>query len=272
MAVKICSARVDERGKYSGGQAGSQIAKEISSQDWYLHSKGWYVIRPKSAAHAEKIAKNMEYACDSKYVGYDQSQNTTLYKAVKNLGYDISKLKTYCETDCARLVRVCVLYAGIECDDFYTATLKDTLNKTGKFTVYTSDKYCKSSDYLKRGDILVTRTKGHTVVVLSNGAKVKTSSASTSKNSYPTYTVGKNYTLQQEMNIRSGAGLTYEIKKRLKWTTSAQKHDKDKDNLLDKGTVVTCQKIKKVGVRMWMKIPSGWVCAYNTSTGAIYIK
>ena len=172
MAVIIGSARIDERGKISGGQAGSQIAKEISKQEWYLHSKGWVVIRPKDSKKAEKIAKNMEYACDSKYVGYDQSQNKTLYNAVKELGFDISKLKKMCETDCARLVRVCVKYAGINASDFYTETEVETLKATGEFDILTSDKYCKSSDFLKRGDILVTQKKGHTVVVLSNGSKV----------------------------------------------------------------------------------------------------
>lgn len=171
MAVLIGSARVDENGRYSGGKAGSQISKEISTQNWYLHSKGWVLIRPKDSKAAEKIAKNMEYACNSDYVGYDQSQNTTLASAAKQYGYDISKVKTPCETDCARLVRVCCLYAGIEVGDFYTGNMKSYLEKTGKFEVLTSDKYCKSSDYLKRGDILVTKTKGHTVVVLSDGAK-----------------------------------------------------------------------------------------------------
>jgi hypothetical protein len=261
MAVRIGSARIDERGKITGGKAGSQIAKEISRQDWYLHSKGWVVLRAIDEEARELIAQNMEYACDSDFVGYDQSQNQTLYQAVKNLGFDISKLETMCETDCARLVRVCVRFAGIECGDFYTGTLVKVLEATGKFKVYKSAKYCESSDYLRRGDILVTRTKGHTVVVLSDGAKV-----------YPEYKVGKTYTLQQEMNIREGAGLAYEIKKRINWTASGRKHDKDKDSLLDKGTVVTCQKLKKVGTRMWMKIPSGWVCAYNTKTNKIYIK
>lgn len=37
----------------------------------------------------------------------------------------------------------------------------------------TDDAHCKSSARLLRGDILVTRTKGHTVVVLSNGAKAQ---------------------------------------------------------------------------------------------------
>ena len=89
---------------------------------------------------------------------------------------------------------------------------------------------------------------------------------------YPEYAAGETYTLQSEMNVRSGAGLAYEIKKRVKWTASARKHDKDKDNKLDAGTRVTCRKTKKAGTRMWMQIPSGWVCAYNTSTKKIYIK
>lgn len=213
MAVIIGSARVDERGKYSGGQAGSQIAKEISKQDWYLHAKGWIVIRPKDPNKAEKIAKNMEYACDSKYVGYDQSQNTTLYHAVKSLDFDISKLKTMCETDCARLVRVCVKYAGINADDFYTGTEVNVLKKTGEFEILTSDKYCKSSQYLKRGDILVTKSKGHTVVVLSNGSKVSsnttTTTTTTTNSGYNKTSKWIGVVTASSLNVRSGAGTSY---------------------------------------------------------------
>ena len=218
MAVIIGSARVDERGKYIGGKAGSQIEKEISKQNWYLHSKGWVVIRPKDSKKAEKIAKNMEYACGSKYVGYDQGQNTTLYNAVKPLDFDISKLRTMCETDCARLVRVCVKYAGINAGDFYTGTEVETLRKTGEFEILTSDKYCKSSSYLKRGDILVTKTKGHTVVVLSNGSKVSDKvSDSTSTTSAATPS-SLNKTVKWEgvvynttaLNVRKGAGTSYD--------------------------------------------------------------
>ena len=45
------------------------------------------------------------------------------------------------------------------------------MRATGKFDILKDDKYCKKPDYLLRGDILVTRTKGHTVVVLDDGAK-----------------------------------------------------------------------------------------------------
>ena len=231
MAVLIGSARVDENGRYSGGKAGSQTAKEISTQNWYLHSKGWVLIRPKDSKAAEKIAKNMEYACDSDYVGYDQSQNTTLASAAKQYGYDISKVKTPCETDCARLVRVCCLYAGIEVGDFYTGNMKSYLEKTGKFEILTSDKYCKSSDYLKRGDILVTKTKGHTVVVLSNGAKALSDNVNTSNKSTATTntasnsstvikvepaksfdkTLHGNYKTTANLNMRAGAGTSKKI-------------------------------------------------------------
>ena len=170
MSVIIGSARIDERNKISGGSNKNNAPHELSTQEWYLHHKGWYVLRAKEKSVAEKIAQNMQFACDSKYIGYDQSENNTLYKVVKPLNYDISKLNTYCETDCARLVRVCILYAGISVEDFYTGNLKEYVLRTGKFDLFTSDDYCKSSRKLRRGDILVTRTKGHVVVVLSNGA------------------------------------------------------------------------------------------------------
>lgn len=182
MAVLIGSARIDERGQISGGSRYNNASKEVSTQDWYLHSKGWYVLRPKDPVVAEKIAKNMEAACESIYIGYDQSQNNTLYEAVKSLDFDISKLKTYCETDCARLVRVCVLYAGVNVADFYTGNAKEALLDTGEFILFTSNDYCKSDKLLKRGDIAVTRTKGHIIAILSDGSGVSESKPVTTTN------------------------------------------------------------------------------------------
>lgn len=169
MAVKIGSARIDERGKASGGKAGDQTGKEVSTQAWYRHSKGWVVLRPKDGVKAKKIAEAMQAACDNNNIGYDQYQNQTLWNQVKDKGYDPAKATEPCETDCARLVRVCCAYAGIMADDFYTATEADTLMRTGEFVKLTSTKYTNSENYLGTGDILVTKTKGHTVVVLSNG-------------------------------------------------------------------------------------------------------
>ena len=63
MAVLIGSARSDERGKITGGKVGDQTGKEVSTQNWYLHKKGWVVIRANDPAVREKIAKSMEMIC-----------------------------------------------------------------------------------------------------------------------------------------------------------------------------------------------------------------
>lgn len=181
MAVKIGSARIDENGKAHGGKAGDQTGKEVSTQAWYKHSKGWRVLRAKDASVREKIAVAMEHACANSNIGYDQWQRDTLLKNVKNKGFDPAKADTPCETDCSALVRVCCGYA-FGCDivlkaapdtRFSTANMCRILLSTGLFTEFTGSKYTDSSDYLKRGDILCTKTQGHTVVVLSNGNKAE---------------------------------------------------------------------------------------------------
>ena len=173
MAVKVGSARIDENGRAHGGQAGDQTGKEVSTQNGYLSSKGWRVFRAKNPSVAEKIAQCMERACRNSKIGYDQYQRNTLYKAAEPFGFDVSKVTTPVETDCSALVRVCCAYAGITGlpEGFRTGNMPSNLNKTGAFTELTGDKYQAQSAYLGRGDILVTKTNGHTVVVISNGSK-----------------------------------------------------------------------------------------------------
>lgn len=172
MAVTIGHACIDERGKAYGGAAGDQTKKEVYIRSWY--SKPWHtVFRPKSSAIAEKIAKAMEQACKNDNIGYDQHQRTTLFIQAKAKNWDISKVTVKCETDCSALVAVCCNAAGITVSkDMYTGNEKTTLSGTGKFTVHTSNKYIGSSDYLKRGDILLGN--GHTAIVLSDGNKSQT--------------------------------------------------------------------------------------------------
>lgn len=171
MAVKVGSARSDENGKITGGKAGNQNGRELGTQSWYSHSKGWYVLRAKDPEVREKIAKCMEMACKNKHIGYDQNQRNSLYVEAEKIGFNVSKVTKDVETDCSALVRVCCAYAGISVKDFNTSSEAKTLVNTGEFDKLTDDAYCKRSDYLLRGDILVTKTKGHTVVVLSNGSK-----------------------------------------------------------------------------------------------------
>ena len=171
--MMIGSARINEFGETSGGKPGDQTGWECAIEPWYLHKYGWVVLRAKSGTVRQMIALNMENICNNENYGYDQPRDHDGINAAKPYGYDASKVKSPTSIDCARAVQLCILYAGIKVGDFYTVTEADVIMKTGAFDKLTSPMYCTSSDYLMRGDILVTPVKGHTVVVLSDGPKVK---------------------------------------------------------------------------------------------------
>lgn len=85
------------------------------------------------------------------------------------------------------------------------------------------------------------------------------------------YIVGKNYTLQVDLNVRYGAGTNNAIKKYNELTVDGKKHAYIQTNaVLKKGTVVTCLEIVKNGQDIWIKIPSGYVAGYYQ--GNEYIK
>jgi len=171
MAVIVGSARIDERGNATGGQAGDQTGNEVSTQKWYKHQKGWRVLRCRDPARAVKIASAMRSACDNPFIGYDQNQRLTLYNEAAKYGFDPGRVRVPVETDCSALVRVCLAYAGIMCANFRTTNQAQIMLSTGMFDELTGAKYTDSSDYLRTGDVLVTRTQGHTVVVLTSGPK-----------------------------------------------------------------------------------------------------
>lgn len=175
MGVTIGSAR----SSYGNEKAGDQHkGLEVSTQAWYLHSKGWVVLRAKSAEMRRYMAEAMRMACKNNDIGYSQNTRMSLYNNIKSRGFDPSKTTSPVNCDCSSLVRVCILYAlnkmglGTSYDpgNFRTVTETNMLMKTGLFEKLVDDKHCKKSAYLAEGDILNTRTSGHTVIVLSSGA------------------------------------------------------------------------------------------------------
>lgn len=168
MAVKIGHARIDERGKTHGGQAGDQNGQEVMVSNWY--NKPWdLVIRPKNSSDAEAIAKAMEQACANNHIGYNQYNRVSLYDEASKYGFDISKVTKNVDTDCSALVAVCVNAAGIKVDKkMYTGNEHGLLKNTGKFDILTDGKYVQKEDYLRRGDILLKK-HSHTAIVLTNG-------------------------------------------------------------------------------------------------------
>ena len=85
----------------------------------------------------------------------------------------------------------------------------------------------------------------------------------------PDYIIGETYTLQVNLNVRTGAGTSYSKKKKSQLTNDGQKHATS-TGVLKKGTRVTCKRVKNVGSNIWIKIPSGWIAAYYN--GKVYLK
>lgn len=176
MAIRIGSARIDERGKISGGKNGDQTGKEVAEEKFYVHVSGWYILRAKEKDHALKLAERMKTACENSHIGYSQSNRLGIIKNGINSNTDTA-------ADCSSLVRECVIEAtGKDPGNFTTANEKNKLLSTGLFQdigAYTKEKT------LNTGDILVTCKKGHTAIVTS-GESPKAGIIAT--DSYPKYT------------------------------------------------------------------------------------
>lgn len=168
MAVTIGSAR-SSYGNTTRGDQHSGL--EVSTQNWYLHSKGWRVFRAKDPEKRKLLAQAMKAACANNKIGYSQPDRLALFNQVKTKGYDPAKATEPTNCDCSSLVRVCCYYAGIEPANFTTPYEPSKLMATGAFVEMTDSKYTTQSAYLCAGDILVTKTQGHTVIVLTNGSK-----------------------------------------------------------------------------------------------------
>lgn len=212
--VRVGSARIDENGKVSGGVPGDQTGLEVAIEPWYLHKQGWVVIRAKDSNVRERIAICMEAACANNLIGYNQDGSWELYDKSKQYGWDCSKVNVTANTDCSSLVRTCVAYAtGKNIPWFSTLNQVIVLSDTGYFDIITDAKYTCSPDYVRRGDILCTRTQGHTVVVLDNGSKAGKTTTPSSQNAAQGNTAlcGKGIgtaVSKQGMCIRSGAYIT----------------------------------------------------------------
>ena len=159
--VTVGSARIDERGNANWGKAGDQNSREVATEPYYKHRLGWYMLRAKDKETARKIGLAMVEACLNNNIGYDQSERYGVINCLKKYGR-ISRINEPTEADCSSLVRACCIQAGILVGDFNTSNELAVLEKTGAFqkaVIVTNDtKLCQ-------GDILVTMSKGHTVIV-----------------------------------------------------------------------------------------------------------
>lgn len=167
MSLMVGSARIDENGKISGGKPGDQTGNEVSTQPYYVHSKGWICMRPKSVADANAIAEAMMQACKNNNIGYCQGHRTNVIEQLRKSG-SLAKISVKTEADCSSLVRACCIQAGFDPGNFNTSFEVSALKLTGRFMEPIT---VTSNTELYNGDILATKTKGHTIAVVSGNPR-----------------------------------------------------------------------------------------------------
>lgn len=165
--IIIGSARIDEKGGIQGGAVGDQkqkstpdVSGEVSMQDFYVHKKGWYVLRAKDPEIADKIATAMKMACNNSNIGYSQSDRGGIIR----WGTWADKP---CNCDCSSLVRECIIEAsGKDPGNFNTGSEALYLVASGLFEE--KIEYTANMN-LFVGDVLVT--KGHTAIVVEGNVR-----------------------------------------------------------------------------------------------------
>jgi hypothetical protein len=165
----------DERGKYSGGQAGDQTGTEYCLRSWY--DRPWTcVLRYPDAKVRKKIAELAKAAAKNDNIGYDQGQRGTFWVQLQKVGYDPAKIKTKCEADCSSSTIAVIQAAGYllgikslqKINASTTSNIKKGLQDAG-FKVLTNEKYLKSDKYLKAGDILL-KVGSHVCINVTTGS------------------------------------------------------------------------------------------------------
>lgn len=160
--VKFGSARISENGTINGIKGDQKSGTEVSIQNYYMSDKGWIALRAISVKDALNLADAMKDACNNDpNIGYGQSDRTDLDKFVKS-GVKLKDINIPSNVDCSRLIWACIYEAmGIDVGNFNTENEIKVISKSGKFLEPIE---IKSENDCKIGDILVTKTKGHTVI------------------------------------------------------------------------------------------------------------
>lgn len=161
------------------------------------------------------------------------------------------------------------LYAAVGLTATGKVKILDSGYYPGKYNVAYRKKYVSvkgSEPYIVTTATKVEKTSHNGGWLISKKTQKKPN-----KNKTPSYTVGKTYTLQGNMKVRISANGAW--LKRSKLTANAKKYAQSGEYaVLKKGTKITCMSTKTVQGSVWMKIPSGWVCAYSKTDNKKYIK
>ena len=183
--VKLSNCGHDENERYAGGKAGDQTGTEYQIINWY--NRPWLcVLRFEDQAVAALIAELSTQAANNNMIGYDQgtagngNDRYTFWKQLAANGYDPSKIKKPCETDCSQSTASIVKAVGYRLNlpklkavsiHLTTYNMRQAL-KTAGAIVLTEKKYLLSGDYLKAGDILLNDNH-HVAIAVTSGSNAE---------------------------------------------------------------------------------------------------
>ena len=135
---------------------------------------------------AEDSAKACEAGCANNHIGYSQKVvqgkgRTSLYDEALKVNFNLSNITVDCNTDCSAFMAVCANAGGIKISkNVWTGDMATAFVASGAYEKKTDAIYFSSTDYLRRGDILIK--DGHTLMVLDNGSKISTTVTDTQIN------------------------------------------------------------------------------------------
>lgn len=214
MTVKLSNCGHDENGRYAGGKAGDQTGTEYQIINWY--NRPWLcVLRFEDQEVAALIAEMATQAANNNMIGYDQgtagnsNDRYTFWEQLAANGYDPSKIKKPCETDCSQSTASIVKAVGhrlnkpkLKAVSIYLTTYNmRSAFKTAGAKVLTDQKYLTSGTCLKPGDILLNDNH-HVAIAVSGDAS---SNATPAKKDYlENGDSGSEVTTMQKMLIKVG--------------------------------------------------------------------
>ena len=172
MSILIGAARIDERGKDYGGQAGDQTGHEVEAYLWTDRGEdGWNVLRYRDKALRGRAVEMMWQIIQNPHIGYSQTKHGSLEKAAKEVDWRFDRITRDVDTDCCDLQRTIAHALGVDVGSCYTATQVNVFMATGAFEIITGPKVAHTDNYLLAGDIgcMPPGVKGHTWMALENG-------------------------------------------------------------------------------------------------------
>lgn len=144
---------------------------------------------------------------------------------------------------------------------YMTETMNQTqINAGRELVAYLKKKYGITT-VQKHKDVCSTNCPGTNFPfdAIVNGAVAPKPTPSQTPTAKPTSNekvTGTYEVTASDLSVRTGPGTGYRRKRHDELTKDGQKHDKDKDGCLEKGTRVTVYEWKNG----WARTPSGWLC------------